>query len=94
MDPPFYQADRVAAAMDEAGLDVLVATTPANVQYLTRFRRGGVAILRRTDLERPDLILNSSNIDYCLEDLCEAVNFYVYGTFYRTYIPKIELTSR
>ena len=94
MDPLFYQPDRVAAAMNKAGLGVLVATTPANVQYLTRFRRGGVAILSKDDLEHPALVINSSNIDYCLEDLCEAVNFYVYGTFYRTYIPKIELTSR
>ena len=92
MDPLFYQPDRVAAAMNKAGLDVLVATTPANVQYLTRFRRGGVAILSKDDLEHPALVINSSNIDYCLEDLCEAVNFYVYGTFYRSYAAQVELS--
>jgi Xaa-Pro aminopeptidase len=92
MNPLFYQPDRVAAAMDEAGLDVLVATTPANVQYLTRFRRGGLAILRRADLQHPDLILNSSNIDYCLEDLCEAVSFHIFGMFYRSYAAQVELS--
>lgn len=89
-----YQPERVAVAMDKVGLEVLVATSPANVQYFTRFRRGGVAILRRADLEHPDLIINSSNIDYCLEDLCEAVNFHVFGAFYRADAPQTGLSQR
>jgi Xaa-Pro dipeptidase len=93
MVPLFFQPDRVAAAMDKAGLDVMVATTPVNVQYFTRFRRGGLAILRRADLEHPDLVINSFDIDFCLEDLCEAVSFHVYGVFYRSYAPQVELSQ-
>jgi hypothetical protein len=45
MPSVLYQPQRVAAAMDEQGLEALVAVTAANVQYLTRYRRGGTTAI-------------------------------------------------
>ena len=91
-----YDPDRVADAMDEADLDALIATTAANVQYLTRFRRpgGSLAVLQRGDLERPQLIVKSSSISFCLEDPCDQVGVHVYGDFIRFVAEGVQLTER
>jgi Xaa-Pro aminopeptidase len=81
--------------MDEAGLDALIASTAPNVQYLTRYSRGGgaLALLRRADLEQPHLFVSASNISYCLEDPCEAVQIQAFGTFYRSFAEGVELSE-
>jgi Xaa-Pro aminopeptidase len=91
-----YDPERIASLMDEAGLDALIATTAPNVQYLTRFQRGGgaLAVLVRSDLAHPDLIVKASSISFCLEDPCEAVRIYVVGRFYRSFTEGVELTER
>jgi Xaa-Pro aminopeptidase len=40
-----HQAERLTGALEQAGLDALVATTPANVAYLTGFRGAANALL-------------------------------------------------
>lgn len=95
MDCLLYDLQRVAAAMDAGGLDALIATQASNIQYLTRYRRpgGALAVLRRAELEHPDLIVPASNISFCLEDPCEKLRIHVYGTFYR-FFAAVELTER
>ncbi|OGR90269.1 MAG: hypothetical protein A2V88_08560 [Elusimicrobia bacterium RBG_16_66_12] len=82
--------------MDEAGLDALIATSAANVQYLTRFRRAGgaLAVLPRGDLKRPQLIVKSSSISFSLEDPCDQVGVHVYGNFIRFVAEGVGLTDR
>ena len=91
-----YDPERVAAKMDEEGLDALIATTAPNVQYITRFRRpgGALAILQRGALEHPWLIVKSSSISFCFEDPCDNVKVRVYGSFYRHFADGVELTER
>lgn len=91
-----YDPQRVAAAMDEAGLEALVATSAANVQYLTRFRRGdgALAVLARGDLERPQLVVKASSISFALEDPCDQVGVHVHGNFIRYVADGVELTGR
>jgi Xaa-Pro dipeptidase len=87
----FYDPERVAAAMDASGVEALIATTAPNVQYLTRYRRGGtIALLRRGDLARPTLIVGSGNLAYCLEDPSEAVEVRPHGIFYRSFAEGVE----
>jgi Xaa-Pro aminopeptidase len=81
--------------MDEAGLDALIATTAANVQYMTRYTKGGgvLALLERADLGQPHLFVSASNISFCLEDPGEAVQIQAYGTFYRSFAAGVELSE-
>ena len=94
MQRHLYDAGRVAAARDAIGLEALVATNAANVQYLTRYRRGGtLALLRRASLDQPILIIGSGSIAYCLEDPSEAVEVRPHGVFYRSFTPGVELNA-
>lgn len=92
----FYSAERMAQAMDEAGIQALVANTAPNIQYLTGYRRGGdsLAIVRRDDLAHPDLVVNSTNLDYDLEDPHEAVGIHAFGFFARTFTEGALLDER
>ncbi|MCL4561960.1 MAG: Xaa-Pro peptidase family protein [Chloroflexi bacterium] len=96
MSTLFFDPGRMAAAMDQAGVEALIATTAPNIQYLTAYRRGGdaIALLRRSDLSHPELIVGASNIDYCLEDLCDGVKVQAFGVFYRDFTPGVALTER
>lgn len=92
MQRHLYDAGRVAAAMDANGLEALVATNAANVQYLTRYRRGGtLALLRRASVDQPILIVGSGSSAYCLEDPSDAVEVRPHGVFYRSFAPGVEL---
>src|SRR5688572_1460139 len=87
----FYNPERVAAAMDAQGVEALIATTAPNIQYLTRYRRGGtVALLRRSDLAHPTLIVGSGSLAYCLEDPSDAVEVRPHGIFYRSFAEGVE----
>ena len=92
----FFDPDRISTVMDQAEAEALIAVTPPNIQYLTGYRRGGdaLAVLRRSDLAHPELIVGASNIDYCLEDLCNGVNVQAFGVFYRDFTGGVELTER
>ncbi len=96
MNRLLYDPERVAAMMDEAGLDALFAAIATNVQYTTRFRRpgGAYAILLRSDLEHPHLIVKSPSISFCLEDPCDNVEVHVYANFYRFFAEDVDLTDR
>lgn len=93
-----YDPARVAAAMDQAGVEALVASSAPNVLYLTRYRgpeRPGaiMAVLRRRDLAHPVLVLPSFDLDFVLEDRVDAVPVHTYGTFYRTRAEGVPLTA-
>lgn len=91
-----YNATRAAEAMDEAGLDALLALTAPNVQYLTRFRRAGsgVALVRRADLTQPELYVSASNISFVLEDPLDTLVVRPFGRFYRNFTQNGELSER
>ncbi len=91
-----YNPARAATAMDEAGVDALLAITPANVQYLTRFRRvgSGLALLRRADLANPELFVSTSNVSFCLEDPLDGLVIRPFGNFYRAFTQNGDLTER
>ena len=92
----FYSTERVAQVMDETGIQALIAITAPNIQYLTGYRRGGdsMALLRREDLSHPDLIVSSTNVDYCLEDPCESVGIHTFGFYARTFAEDVVLDKR
>lgn len=96
MNSGLFFPERMASAMDEAGLDALVVTTAPNIQYLTRYRRGGsaMAVLFRADLEHPHLFLEASNIDYILEDFLDSTRVWVFSNFYRKFTEGVELNER
>jgi len=89
----FYSPERVAQAMDDAGIQALIAITAPNIQYLTGYRRGGdsIAVLCREDLSHPDLIVSSTNMDYCLEDPCESLGIHTFGFYARNFAEGVVL---
>ncbi|GAB3226852.1 M24 family metallopeptidase [Mycolicibacterium hippocampi] len=80
-----YDPNRLSAALSEAGLDALVATTAANVRYLTRFGKPGrsVAVVRRDDPARPVLLTPAAELDYLIEDLAPGLAHHAWGDFFR-----------
>src|SRR5262245_50075561 len=94
MQAHLFDAARAAAAMDPEGLDALIATNAANVQYLTRYRRGStMALLRRAGLDTPTLIVGSGSLAYCLEDPSDAVEVRPHGVFYRDFAEGVEFNA-
>lgn len=91
-----YNPARAAAAMDEAGLDALLAVTAPNVQYLTRFRRAGsgLALVRRSELTQPELYVSASNISFVLEDPLDTLVVRPFGRFFRNFTQNGELSER
>jgi Xaa-Pro dipeptidase len=89
----FYEPQRVASVMDAAALGALIATTAPNIQYFTRYRKpgGALAMLCREDLHRPQLLVPSSSLPFCLEDPCDAVEIKVYGSFIRYFADEVQL---
>lgn len=88
--PPLFQPQRVADVLDENGIDALVATTPPNVQYLTRYRKGNtMALLKREAIDKPVLYLSSSNIAYTLEDPLDGLEVRPYGFFVRSFADQL-----
>lgn len=93
MHGPFYDPQRVAKVLDEAGVDALVATTAPNVQYITKYRRGnGHALLTRAALDRPVLFVPANTIAFALEDPLDGLDVRPYGFFVRFFAE--ELTER
>ena len=89
-----FDPGRVRAVLEEAGATALVATTPQNVLYLTRFRKAGaLAVLRAEDPDRPTLLVPAANLDFVLEDPDPAVEVISCGTFYR-YFSRDDLSQR
>ena len=84
MTGTLFAPQRVAAILDEAGVDALLATTAPNVQYLTRYRKGnGIALLKRDALERPILFVPANTIPFALEDPFDGLDVRAYGYFAR-----------
>jgi Xaa-Pro dipeptidase len=93
---PLYDPASVASVLDESAYGALLATTPANVLYLARFRKAGgtVAVVTRDAPERATLILPSSSIDFLLEDPGDEVEPVPYGRFYRAFADGERLEQR
>ncbi|MDY6994997.1 MAG: Xaa-Pro peptidase family protein [Actinomycetota bacterium] len=85
MNALLYDPDRLAAALDEAGLDALIVTTAPNVRYLTRFGKPGssLAIVGRDNPSQPRLLVSAGEIDYLVEDLVPETPVHVWGDFVR-----------
>lgn len=81
---PLFNPTALSAAMDEARCDLLIATQPSNIQYLTRYRRPtkALGIIRREDL-RPHLVVPAVEVDFCLEDWDPSLEIRTYGSFPR-----------
>jgi Xaa-Pro aminopeptidase len=92
----FYSPEYVAQAMDESGIQAMIAITAPNIQYLTGYRRGGdsMALLLREDLSHPDLSVNSTNVDYCQEDHCASVGIHTFGFYVRTFADHVVFDER
>jgi Xaa-Pro dipeptidase len=80
-----YDPDRLAQAMADDRLDVLVATTPVAVRYLTRFGKAGrsLAIVRRDDPAHPHLLVPAAELDYLVEDMVPGLSHRAWGDFVR-----------
>lgn len=93
--------DRAYAVMDKYGLDALVATTPANVTYLSDFRSLSHDILgsfvfvvfpRETGAEPAILLPTGEAADLLALKMTWIKDVKTYGTFYVT-VPKRTLTE-
>lgn len=93
---PLFDPLRLAAILEETGVDALVAATAPNVLHLTRYRKGGaaLAVVTRAAPERPVLIVPAADIDFVLEDRVEGGVVRAYGGFHRFTARGVELSER
>jgi Xaa-Pro aminopeptidase len=82
---PLFHPERVRTELEQAGADALLAATPANVLYLTRYRKGGraMALVRRAAPDRPLLAVPAADLDFVLEDLVDGAELRAFGVFHR-----------
>lgn len=82
---------RLAELMDAAGLDVLVASTPENVLYLTSMYSlshwfiAGVecyAVVERDRLDEPKLVYPIGDSDLAVESGVQDLDLFAYGQFF------------
>lgn len=87
----FANLDRIARFMDSVDSDVLIASTPENVLYLTSFyslshwliaNTESYAVVTRANLERPYLIFPKGDTDLVVESNTHTLPLYPYGDFY------------
>ncbi len=92
---PLFDATRLEEHMREAGIDILLVTQAPNVQYLTRYKRPGqaIALIERGTME-PYLVLQTVELDFCLEDWDPTLQVRSFGTFYRVRQNGAVLTDR
>ncbi|WP_197373265.1 M24 family metallopeptidase [Mycolicibacterium baixiangningiae] len=85
-----YDPARLAAALSDARLDAVVATTPAGVRYLTRFGKAGpsMAVVTRDAPDRPVLLVPAAELDYLVEDLVDGIEHRAWGHFVRFRDPR------
>jgi Xaa-Pro dipeptidase len=90
-----YDPARLAACLAAHGCDALLASTAANVRYLTRYTKpgGALAIVTADAPDRPQLVLPASNVDFLVEDLADGVEAHAYGTFFRFTAEGAQLTE-
>ena len=90
-----YDPGRLAAALETAGVDVLVATTPSTVRYLTRFPKAGrsIAVVSRDDPGRPRLAVPAAELDYLVEDLVPDCPVHSWGDFFRSRDTTVQLDA-
>lgn len=98
------RSERVARHMDEAGLDVLVATSAENVLYLTGISSVGgqnhpyssraLAVVTRERPDAPYYASSRSDVDQFLDATTALSGVVGYGTFFRELPDGIELTDR
>lgn len=83
--------DRIAQLMDAAEADVLIASTPENVLYLTSFyslshwliaSTESYAVMARSNLYRPSLVFPKSDVDLVVESNAQTLPLYPYGDFF------------
>lgn len=93
---PLYEPERLAGALERRGIEALVATRPANVLYLTRYRKGGraAALVTAADPARPVLVVPASDIDFVLEDPQLDCEVRAFGSFFRSSAEGVELEPR
>jgi Xaa-Pro dipeptidase len=94
-------AERASRLMDENGLDGLLATTSANVHYLSGLRSISLvlspleaqiyALVSREKLSEPVVVVTTGDIDTAM-DCFPGVRIINYGTFYREVAQGVELT--
>jgi Xaa-Pro dipeptidase len=91
-----YDPMRIGNLLQERSADGLLAVSPRNVRYLTRFPKAGgtLALLLRDSLTEPILIVPSSSLDFILEDLAETTEVHAYGEFVRNLNADQDLSQR
>ncbi len=91
-----YDATEIGTLLDRSGADGLLAATPTNVRYLTRFPKanGSLGLVLRESLTAPILIVPSPNLDFVLEEIGETTEVHVYGEFFRYLNSDQELNER
>lgn len=95
--------DRVTDFMAREGLDGLIATTIANLNYISGLWDPGLflfpreaqdyAVIARDDPNKPVLVLNQGDLDLCT-NLPHVSDIITYGSFFRYVSKKVDLTSR
>ncbi|MFI6942089.1 M24 family metallopeptidase [Streptomyces sp. NPDC050418] len=95
---------RLARHLDEAGLDVLVATSVENVRYLTGISSVGgqnhpyssraLAVVTRDRTGAPYFASSSGDVDQFLDATTALSGVVAYGTFHRVLPEDLELTER
>jgi Xaa-Pro dipeptidase len=91
-----YDPIRIGAFLEERGANGLLAASPRNVRYLTRFPKAGgtLALLLRDSLTEPILIAPSVNLDFILEEIAETAEVNTYGKFVRCFTDDQALNAR
>jgi len=100
----FANIDRLAARMDEIGIDAIVATTQENVYYLTgipsvaleMFPHTGqcFAVATRADLAHPHFICSRCEVDQFLDAVPTLGGAMAYGPFFRELPDGVDLAER
>ncbi len=83
--------DRLSRLMDAAGIDLLIATTPENVLYLTSFyslshwliaNTECYVVIARHQLDKPLVVFPKSDSDLVAESGTHGLSLFPYGSFF------------
>ena len=85
----FYNKERAARLMEQAGVEAVVATTSENVQYITglplrttNWNMQIYAVLPCTEGKKMAIIIPTNRLSVLSQKGIPDANVYVYGTFY------------
>ena len=90
MDLQAYRQQRMAMAAEAANVDVLVASLPSNIQYMTEYVSVGQFVLHRTQAytvfvpaeRRTIYVVSIAEIPSVIEHAGETAEIFTFGTFY------------